>query len=88
MLQLLSHVYYFRAVPPSAIVALMSAVRELRFRPGDHIVHRGDPANHFYVLESGKAEVWAEPLSDKDQSIGVSAEGLVLVATLGRYVIR
>jgi CRP-like cAMP-binding protein len=63
----------------------MSAVRELSFRPGDSIVLRGDPANHFYVLESGKAEVWAEPLSDKDQqSTGVNSEGLVLVATLGR----
>ena len=89
VLQLLSHVYYFRAVPPSSLVALMSAVRELHFRAGDIIVHRGDPALHFYILESGKAEVWAEPLGDKeDQTLGVNPEGLVLVATLGRCVLK
>lgn len=88
VLQLLSHVYYFRSVPPSSLVALMSLARELRFRAGDFIVHRGDSATHFFILESGKAEVWAEPLNDKEQtqqSTCVNAAGLVMVAMLGRY---
>ena len=62
----------FPHLPPSLLGEMAQSLEEARFRPGDVIVREGDPADRFYIIESGQVEA--------TQS---AAEGDVHVRTMG-----
>jgi CRP-like cAMP-binding protein len=46
----------FPHLPHSLLGEMAQSLEEARFRPGDVIVREGDPANRFYIIESGQVE--------------------------------
>ena len=46
-----------RALPAVTIEQLAQHVRHVRFEPGEAVCVQGEPADAFYVIESGKADV-------------------------------
>lgn len=62
----------FPHLPQSLLGEMAQGLEEARFRPGDVIVREGDPADRFYMIESGQVE--------GTQS---AAEGDVHVTTMG-----
>ena len=62
----------FPHLPQSLLGEMAQSLEEARFRPGDVIVREGDPADRFYIIESGQVEA--------TQS---AAEGDVHVRTMG-----
>ncbi len=46
----------FPHLPQPALVEMAEGLAEARFRPGDVIVREGEPADRFYIIESGQVE--------------------------------
>ena len=55
----------FQHLPRSLLGQVADALDEARFRRGDVIVREGDPADRFYIIESGQVEV-TQSSSDGD----------------------
>ena len=62
----------FPHLPQSLLGEMAQGLEEARFRPGDVIVREGDPADRFYIIESGQVEATKS-----------AAEGDVHVRTMG-----
>jgi Cyclic nucleotide-binding domain len=62
----------FPHLPPSLLGEMAQSLEEARFRPGEVIVCEGDPADRFYIIESGQVEATKS-----------AAEGDVHVRTMG-----
>jgi CRP-like cAMP-binding protein len=46
----------FPHLPQTLLVEMGQGLEEARFRPGEVIVREGDPADRFYIIESGQVE--------------------------------
>ena len=46
----------FPHLPPPLLVEMAQGLQGARFRPGEVIVREGDPADRFYIIESGQVE--------------------------------
>lgn len=46
----------FPRLPESLLVEMAQGLEESRFMPGETIVREGDPADRFYIIESGQVE--------------------------------
>ena len=46
----------FPHLPQALLGEMAQGLEEARFRPGDVIVREGDPADRFYIIESGQVE--------------------------------
>ena len=62
----------FPHLPQSLLGEMAQGLEEARFRPGEVIVREGDPADRFYIIESGQVE-----------GTKSAAEGDVHVRTMG-----
>ncbi len=62
----------FSHLPRSLLGEMAQGLEEARFRPGEVIVREGDPADRFYIIESGQVE-----------GTKSSAEGEVHLRTMG-----
>ncbi len=47
----------FAALPPANIEALLSRFERVAVRRGDIVLRQGEPGEHYYVIERGRAEV-------------------------------
>lgn len=64
---------FFRGMKPDHLGLLTDGAKLVQFKAGDVLFREGDPANQFYLIESGKIALEAhEP-----------ADGTMLVQTLG-----
>jgi cytochrome P450/CRP-like cAMP-binding protein len=62
-----------RAIPGltrEAMSAVSSYLERKRFAPGEIVIRQGDPANHFYIIVSGEAEVVNHHPSGDDIVLG------------------
>lgn len=55
----LTGIALFRALPPAARAAVAAQIAALRVPAGALVVRQGEPAERFYVIAAGNAEVWA-----------------------------
>jgi CRP-like cAMP-binding protein len=63
----------FRDIKPEHLAILAAGATAAKFNPGQVLFHEGDPANQFYLIESGRIALEAhEP-----------ADGTVLIETVG-----
>lgn len=64
----------FRRLPAENVEEAFHKMREIQVRMGDEIFRQGDPGDTFYIIASGRAEVWrrelAESASKKIAEIG------------------
>lgn len=64
---------FFQGMDEAHLVTLVGCASNVRFKPGSQIFRRGDPADAFYILRSGKVAV----------DVGSPDRGTLTVATLG-----
>ena len=69
---------YFRGMKANHLALLSERAREVRFKAGEIIFHEGEPANQFYLVESGKVALVAHEPSATDLPIQVVNPGEVL----------
>ena len=63
-------------LPVESVYELISRMQAQSFNAGDTVVKQGDKAEHFYIIQKGKAEVWSLGLyDDKPQMINILQEG-------------
>jgi CRP-like cAMP-binding protein len=78
----------FPHLPPSLLGEMAQSLEEARFRPGDVIVREGDPADRFYMIESGQVEA-AQSAAEADVHLRTMGAGeyfgeVGLLATMTR----
>lgn len=66
----------FRRLPAENVEKAFQRMREVPVRKGDEIFHQGDAGDTFYVITSGRAEVWRkEPGETAPKKIAELGEG-------------
>jgi len=55
-----------RSLPLEKAELAFRRMREIRVKKGDEIVRAGEPGQTFYIIASGKAELWRRNLYDND----------------------
>jgi len=64
----------FPHLPQSLLGEMAQSLEEARFRPGDVIVREGDPADRFYIIESGQVEA-AQSAAEADVHVRTMGAG-------------
>ena len=64
----------FPHLPQSLLVEMAKSLEEARFRPGAVIVREGDPADRFYIIESGQVEA-AQSTAEEDVHVRTMGAG-------------
>lgn len=62
---------FFKGMRPEHIASISTCAANVRFKPGDAIFSLDEPANHFYLVEEGRAAVGVE-----------SEQGMITVQTV------
>lgn len=65
----------FRRLPWEAVEAAFERMRPVAVRAGDTVVQQGEQGDAFYIITSGRAEVWQTMMSDEPQKIAEIGEG-------------
>jgi CRP-like cAMP-binding protein len=60
---------------PDMIAEVSPKLVRKRFAPGEMIIRQGEPADYFYVVLSGMAEIHHESLSGRDSPVDVCIPG-------------
>ncbi len=71
-LSILSKVLTTRSLtnlPVESVFELISRMKVKPYSAGEDVVRQGDAAEHFYILQGGEAEVWAQGLYDDEQKL-------------------
>lgn len=68
LLELLRRVALFATLAPEQLAAVAGRVRQRRFRRGEVIFHRGDPAGPLHLIRSGTVKVTA-PTAEGDEAV-------------------
>lgn len=58
-----------RKLPLEAVEEVFQRVRKLRMEAGTEVVRQGERGDAFYLLLSGKAEVWRQDIDDEEQQL-------------------
>jgi CRP/FNR family transcriptional regulator len=66
---------FFKTLEEPLISALRSIALPRRFRPGETIFLREDPASSVYLVESGKVRIYVSDLSGKERSLKIAEAG-------------
>lgn len=64
---------FFQGIPESHLATIVGCASNVRFKPDSPVFQRGDPADAFYILRSGKVAI----------DIGSVDRGNITIATLG-----
>lgn len=54
----------FRNLPAENVEKAFHKMREIQVRMGDEVFQQGDPGDTFYIIASGRAEVWRRELAE------------------------
>jgi len=66
----------FRSLPAENVEKAFHKMREIQVRMGDEIFRQGDPGDTFYIIASGRAEVWRRELAESaSKKIAEMGEG-------------
>ena len=66
----------FRRLPAENVEKAFHKMREIQAHAGDEIFRQGDPGDTFYVIASGRAEVWRRELAESaSKKIAEMGEG-------------
>ena len=65
----------FSQLPPDKVEEAFRRMKAIRFKRGDTVFSEGDPGDSFYVIESGRAEVWRKGEKGEQRKIAELGEG-------------
>jgi rhodanese-related sulfurtransferase len=66
----------FMNLPFGNVVKAFQRMRTRQARVGENIITQGEPGDFFYIIESGRAEIWQQgPYDDEQQLVGVRVPG-------------
>ena len=64
------------SLPVESVYELITRMKIQTFAKGDVVIRQGDPAEHFYILKEGTAEVWSTGLYDDEMKrVNILHEG-------------
>ena len=69
---------FFAALDAQALDLLSGCAANMRFNPGDYIAREGEPADHFYVIRSGRISVEINIPGRGSHTLQTLGEGEVL----------
>jgi CRP-like cAMP-binding protein len=55
---------FFQGMKPEHLEIVAGCASELRFKPGQFLFHEGEPANQFYLIQSGRIALEAHEPAD------------------------
>ncbi len=70
----LRHPAVFKNLPFSNVEEVFKRMNTREVSAGEVIMKQGDPGDFFYIVDSGKAEVWQQGLYDDEQQLVASLE--------------
>lgn len=66
----------FMNLPFSNVVRAFERMSTRTVKAGDEIIRQGEPGDYFYIIESGRAEIWQQgPYDDEQSLVGVRVPG-------------
>jgi len=69
------HSLAFRRLPLECVVEAFKRMKTVNVKKGDEIIRQGEAGNTFYLIKSGKAEVWVlEEFEDAPEKVGELGE--------------
>ncbi len=78
ILDVLAEHPFLSGLKPAYLAALEDNSLRMTFQPGEVIFREGDPANRFYLIETGKVSLESNPRNSPPMSIQVIGPGDVL----------
>jgi len=69
---------FFSGMTPEHLAVLSACAREAEFKAGDVLIREGEPANRFYLMQSGKIALEAHELADGTVPIQTLCPGEVV----------
>ena len=51
----------FRGLPPANLQKILMSLQEIRFNPGEIIIHQGEPGDYYYIIKKGQALISRKP---------------------------
>jgi rhodanese-related sulfurtransferase/signal-transduction protein with cAMP-binding, CBS, and nucleotidyltransferase domain len=66
----------FMNLPFGNVIKAFQRMRTRQAKAGEDIITQGEPGDFFYIIESGRAEIWQQgPYDDEQQLVGVRVPG-------------
>ncbi len=65
VLEVLKRLDFLESLPVNKVQEFVSIVTESRFGKGTHILRKGDPGDHFYIIRSGNVSIQNEELVER-----------------------
>ncbi len=65
VLEVLKRLDFLESLPVNKVQEFVSIVTESRFGKGTHILRKGDPGHHFYIIRSGNVSIQNEELVER-----------------------
>jgi len=65
VLEVLKRLDFLESLPVNKVQEFVSIVTESRFGKGTHILRKGDPGEHFYIIRSGNVSIQNEELVER-----------------------
>ena len=69
---------FFADLDAQALNLIAGCATNLRFNPGDYVLREGDPAEHFYIIRSGRISVEVSAPGRGPHTLQTLGEGEVL----------
>jgi CRP-like cAMP-binding protein len=69
---------FFQGMKPEHLEIVAGCASELRFKPGQFLFHEGEPANQFYLIQSGRIALEAHEPADGTAPVQNLGAGEVL----------
>ena len=68
------HSLAFQRLPLEYVVEAFSCMKAVRVKKGDEVIRQGEKGDTFYLIKSGRAEVWALEFEDEPEKVGELGE--------------
>jgi len=63
------HILLFKSLESEQMLEVIDAMFEKKVQPGEHVIEQGDDGDNFYVIDSGKYDIYVK-IDGEDKNVG------------------